>query len=986
MLLASVTLTGLCQATDPDRPDALEVIESTRGGRHWIDKETDPPRSPEATLQSLNIEDGYSISLFASEPLVRDPVAICFDPSGKMYAIEYGDYPTGPPEGEPPLSKIVVLEDTDNDSVADRRTVFADHLDFAHSIMPYRGGLLVGAKTKVIHLVDTDGDLIADQTTTLMDGFTPAHPQMQVGNPRYGIDNWVYFNYGPGEIRTDDHPDTITKLPRKDFRYHPQTKTIEPDSGMGQFGNTIDRWGRRFYCTNRNPIITTFLSTETLRRNPFLVILDASYDVAPSGGESRVYPAVTMKSNYLSHAGTHTSACGTTAYLGPFGTESFRNSVFVCEPIGHLVTRSEILSDGLELKAVRGLPDSDFLTSTDTWFRPSSLATGPDGALYLADMYRLWVEHPKFLPPEIAAKMDWRAGDDRGRIYRIVPTGTKLRPYNAPKTADDLVAMLQDDNAWARFTAQRLLVEENDPISASLVRPLLDHPQPMVRSHAMWTLHGLNSIRLADLQNALQDDHPVCRVNALRIAEMIPDRSKLEPMVLAIADDSSMNVRFQLGLFLGTLPDSDIVLDSLVQLAIRDGSNHRFADGLLTSLGSRSAIVLHRLLNVTDGTAPTSTGKLDLLKRLAEIVGARGDEKELSQVLDLFSEASSGGEPESNRWSSAIITGLAKGLTRYRGPFGRMSLSRLTQSPPENLSVNIDGLTAVLKRSRQVAIDESASTEERLSAIELLSLQSSPDDDSIYKALLNQNPSISIQTATVRAMGQSLGQDRAKLIIESWSDLSPTVQSEAMAMLFRRTDTTVLALQAIQENRINASGLSLDQRVRLLKHGDESIRALAIELFGGAVSANRQQVAKEYQPALTSEGNRHEGELVFKRVCASCHKVNGQGLSTGPDLSDAKNRSKAALLYDILDPNSKVEPRFAAYTVLTVDGNVLTGLIAEESDEAIVLKMAEGKSQTIGRAEIEAVKASEVSLMPEGIEKEITTSQMADLLEYLTAR
>ena len=237
---------------------------------------------------------------------------------------------------------------------------------------------------------------------------------------------------------------------------------FEAVTGAGQFGNTIDNFGHRFFSSNRNPIINDLVSLKQLGTNRFAGFSSGHTDVGPSGEKTRVFPKIAMKSNWLSHAGTHTSACGVTAYRGgAFGPDSDR-SVFVCEPVGHLVTRSIIEPSGAALTARRARESADFLTSTDTWFRPASLTTGPDGALYLADMYRLWVEHPKFVPDDVAAKMDWRAGEDRGRIWRIVRDATeasKTTDFQPPKTDADLLSLLSSTNGWSRMLAQRLIVD-----------------------------------------------------------------------------------------------------------------------------------------------------------------------------------------------------------------------------------------------------------------------------------------------------------------------------------------------------------------------------------------------------------------------------------------------------------------------------------------------------------------------------------------------
>ena len=961
--------------------DALEQIEGVRGGRHWIDQPTAAPKSPEESLACHLTEPGFEIRLVAAEPLVRDPVAIAFDETGRMFVVEYGDYPQGPPAGEDPLSRIIMLEDADNDGCMDRRRVFADKLNFAHSCMAYRGGLLVGAHSEILYLKDTDGDHKADVHDVLFSGFEPAHPQMQIGCPHWGIDNWISLTYGPGNITSNSHPNAPKQLPRRDFRFNPQTMEFEADSGLGQFGNSIDRWGNRFFCTNRNPIMTTLLPPNAVRRNPFAVVPNVQYDVAKSGGDTRVYPLVDMKSNYLSHAGTHTSACGVTAYLGKHGGLDLQNSVFVCEPIGHLVTRSVISVQEARLTAQRARSKADFLSSTDTWFRPVSLTNGPDGALYLADMYRLWVEHPKFLPPEIAARIDWRAGDDRGRIYRIVPDNLSPEPFSAAATTEQLVALLEDPGGWRQFLGQRLLVEQQNTGAVPLLRRLLQVCEvPTTRLHALWTLHGLKSLTADDLVNCLQDPNSYVRRDAVQLSSAVLTDGRVFSSVSALIGDTDARVRLELAVALGA-SDRPEATELLTRLALLDGEDTSFLCGLLTAVQERSGVILQGLTADESFMSQGNAAKINLVRQLASVAGARGDVEELELVLRILTAE----HPVGIWWRAASISGLSDGLARHRGDLGQQSLTRLLADPPGGLADSASRLIELLADHQESALDETLAQADRLAAVELLAYRPLVQSSSVLDALLKGDQPSSLQAASLRAL-TSHGTDAAEIIVKRWPEIGPVVRGQALASLLRQPESTRLALTAMADGQMNASALSIDQRVRLLKHDDTGIRSRAQQLFGGAVSNNRREVAEQYEPALTLPASAADGAKVFQRVCARCHRVDGRGHDAGPDITDVRNRSRAAVLYEILDPNAKVDPQFTAYTVATVDGRTFSGLLASETVESIVLKMAEGRLKIIGRSEIEEVRSSGVSLMPEGIEKDVTVQNMADLLEYLKNR
>jgi putative membrane-bound dehydrogenase-like protein len=986
-----------CLFAAEDPPDLVKSIEQQRGGRHWIDQPTDPPKSPEDSHACFEMEPGFRIDLVAGEPVVLDPVAIDFDQRGRMFVVEYSDYPVGPKDPKsPPLSRIVLAEDTNSDGRMDRRTVFADHIRFCHSLMAFRDGILTCSDTEILYVADTDGDNVADIREIWFDGFVPPHPQMQIGCPRWGLDNWIYFTYGNGKVRCL-RPGFETaepvEIPRVDFRFHPETMKFEAVSGAGQFGNTIDSYGRRYFSSNRNPIMTDVLTMDQVRRNPFAGVSTGHTDVGPAGEKTQVFPRVPMKSNWLSHAGTHTSACGVTAYRGGLFGDTSDQSVFVCEPVGHLVTRSIIEPDGGTVTARRAREKADFLASSDTWFRPVGMITGPDGALYLADVYRLWVEHPKFVPDDVAAKMDWRAGEDRGRIWRIVPVDSSAQAaFVEPTNSSQLVALLKDSNGWKRTLGQRLLVERNLVEAETELRSLLnsaasadEFASGFERLHALWTLYGLEKLQPQDLIQAAKDPAFVVRRDAAKLSGVtMPNDAQLQIAVAELCDDPHGEVRMQA--LLAVDPMNSQSLDAVVRSTSMNMDNLWLQRGLLIAAPVRSAemaaVAVAEAVRKSDASPEMVERRSGFLRSLAQNAAVLGSPAKLSRIAEVI-----GSQPERGLWwQTALVLGLADGLPRTQNAAVPKNLSALLQMPPEELKPVLSAVQEVVQLASETAVNRQRSDVDRVAAMGLMSFLPPESLTASLEVLLTPAETTSCQRAAIEAARRSGRPELASLVLAQWEQLKPQARSAAVDLLLVRKESILMLLTQMASGTVPSSVISIDQRLILLQHPDAAIRSEAAGLFGGAVSANRREVAEQYSVAIEAKGDVARGAALFEKTCSKCHRIGSVGHNVGPDISDTRARARDALLYDILDPNRRVDPQYSEYIVVTTDGRLLNGLMIAETSESVTVRQAEGREQTVPRNEIEELKASNKSLMPEGIERDVTVDQMTDLLEFLKSR
>lgn len=927
------------------------------------------PWTPERSAAAWRIDGDFELQLVAAEPLVCDPVDVVWDDRGRMYVAEMRDYPL-PPESGPRLSRIRLLTDVDNDGRMDQASTWAAGLVDVQGMLPIDGGLLITCGKGVIRLHDTDEDGVADKSEVLLTINPPRHNQLQISSPRWRVDNSVHFNNGLDgkELRIAYQGDRTLPFRGYNLRFDPHSGDLATFPGVGQFGAAVDDFGRIFFCSNRNPAMFAVLPKSVLDGNPFASVPAAHDDIQPPA--SRVYPHELSHTTSIAHAGTHTSACGLVVYQGDWMPE-LQGELFVCDPTGQLVTRNRLAPAGATFRAERVGRQKDFIVSADEWCRPVNLRNGPDGALYICDMYRRFIDHARFFPEEFSRSNYMRAGFDQGRIWRLAPRGATPRSIE-PLSSEpaDLVAELANANSWRRVTAQRLLVERSEQTVVSRLADLLASSSSAVgRLHALWTLQGLqdrigDALPAARVSDALYDPAPGIVENAIDLAARRPDVD-IAPHISSLLRHANPRVRTLAVAHFGSQASSG----ELARLMATDGADRWLRRAVLSISPETPARVLTELLQRDPPArdSPAAEALRTCFVELASAVTARGNASELAFLAQQISN-------NPTRRQRAVLLGLARGISRSRFK----SLASLVADPPDELHGKLTGVKAALTAAREMAIDRRQPLDARLDAIALASGELFPLADTLIS--VDQPPEI--QAAVCRVLA---GYDRKKVadfFFQRWDSLAAIPRREALRLLTSDGATAIRLMQKMRDGEIAKSLMPPMNRWSFSRSADESIRSLALELFG-ATQPDRAQLIADYGAALTT-GDVDRGRTVFNRAsCDKCHQTTDDRTPIAPDIRDVRMKPAAALLSDILDPNRAVEERWTTYNVATMDGQVYSGLIALETSAMVELALADGTRKTIARDQIERVSSTGLSMMPEGIEKLVSPAEMSDLIAFL---
>lgn len=940
----------------------------------------------------FQLEPGFTLQLVASEPLIRDPVDLEFNDEGEAYVLEMPGYPL-----EDKQSRILVIRDTDADGVYDESIVFAENLQMASSILPWRDGVLVAAPPYLLHARDINNDRMADAVDTLMGGFSTGNLQHNFNGLTYGLDNWIYAANGgnSGKPYWWNYGEKPLDLRGEDFRFDLETRRLERvGESSGGFGVAMDEAGHQFGTHNLTHV-SQIVFSDRYWSDVVLPITNTLHNISDheEHGLSRIYPIGEQETrvNHPEQSGYFSGSCGITYYNGGAMGPEYDQSLWVADVVLNLLHVDKLTPSGAAMSAGRITPKREVLASMNRSFRPVNMTVGPDGALYVIDMYRQVIEHPEWIPDDIEKTLDLEAGKDKGRIYRLVRDGFPAPAFDFRKLSDlqGLLESLRHPNGWVRLQAQRKLI--GAPFSSELAAGLMSAAEgahSLARIHAMRAMEGRKILTASVLLKALTDTSAIVNEQALLMSEsQLTDPQVLRACAALLANKQS-RVRLQALLSASTIDaatwnTSRLWMDSLFIKGLDfDGDQWLTAAAAIyckrdpvgyflkvKQLGGDHTELLSALARNASGQAD---GLATVLHHLAGV-----DKGKVLKVLQALRQA-----PLPRTTSPAVVQSIVELESGADLP----SLSAITGL---RVSLGLPVSEAFKKASRdalRATVDTQRSAEDRMAQLRLLEQADLRDKADVLFVCLDQQQPVQLQEAALRQLAAYDDVTIGRRLVEKWKSLGPQTRRLAGDLLLYKEVHQDALLTGLENGTINIGEMNFDlerRRTLLWWTSDESIRKRAAKLFSDAGVVTRQTAIDQMRTALTLTGDGRNGKKVFANICSNCHQYGDLGKRVGPVLTEINRKSKETLMQDILDPNAAVNTEFISHRLETTGGQIHVGIIASETDGQVTLRKMGGEEVTVPRDEIRSLTSLGTSLMMEGLEGSMTPQELADLLAFL---
>jgi putative heme-binding domain-containing protein len=945
---------------------------------HGQDTVPGPALSPAEAIRKMRVHEGFHVELVAAEPDIVNPVAMTFDERGRIWITESLEYPRR--HAGPGRDRIKVLESTRGDGRYDKITIFAEGLNIPSGIAVGHGGVWVANAPDILfYKVGPDGRA-AGKPEVVVTGFGRTDTHELPNSLTWGPDGWLYglngvFNHSHVQHRGKEFRFTCAL-----FRIHPKTREFQLfcEGTSNPWGIAWDNEGSAFVSA---------------------CVIDHLWHLTETGYYHRQggpYPPFTwVLPSIVKHKHQKAAYCGLHFFDSDAYPPAYRERLYMGNIHGGCVNVDVLRRDGSTYFAT---PAPDFLTANDPWFMPVAQKTGPDGCLYVLDWYDRYHCYQD-------ANRD-PAGIDRlrGRLYRIRYKDTPRAPTFdlARETDDQLIERLHSPNVYFRDLAQRLLCERNHPQARARLRRLVfdDAAPRKARMHALWVLVGTGELEPNLLSGLLEHRDPGYRAWGVRAAGNLGKvEDRLCSRVLALAHDPAPDVQLQVAIAARKLLGAGAI-PTLVEVLSACGDD-KLIPGIvwqnLHPLLEDHADTFLRLVEKAD--LARSRNLANLMPRAVDrVLGRRRTDPTL--VLTLFRLLVDKDADAARRCLAVLATRVQTGeiAGAEAAALGEQflpTLHRLLGRAGSPLRTEAAVLAATLKDPtgldvvRRLVAAKGRSEDVRLKAVEALIAARDPAALDVVAPVLadTRGQSPSFRGRLLGALARLDDPRVAQVVLADFPRMEPDLQPRAVELLAERPAWARQLLRAVVEKRVPASALNVNQ-VRKLQALKDPEAARQVQALWGVVregrNPEREKVVADMSKFLRgARGDPRAGAVVFKNLCGQCHKIYGEGQDVGPDLTGNGRASFEQLVSNVFDPSLVIGTAYQAVTVETSKGRSVTGIMVEDSARRLVLKTQGGKLETVPRNEVEEMNVSRVSLMPEGIEKQLRPQEIADLFAFL---
>jgi len=953
---------------------------------HGQDQLPGPALSPAEAIRKMKVPDGFSVELVAAEPDIVNPVAMTFDERGRIWITESLEYPRREPgKGR---DRIKVLEDTKGDGHYDKITVFADGLNIPSGIAVGHGGVWVANSPDILFYKEGKDGKAAGKPEVVVTGFGRDDTHELPNSLTWGPDGYLY---GLNGVFNPAHVKPLGGARGKSFDFTCAIFRIDPRTREFQLfaEGTSNPWGIAY-----DPEGSAFISA---------CVIDHLWHITETGYYHRQggpYPPFTWEiGSIVKHHHQKAAYCGIVYFDSDAYPVEYRDHLYMGNIHGGCINSDKIRRDGSTYFATAA---PDFLTANDAWFMPVSQKVGPDGCLYILDWY------DRYHCYQDANRDPAGIDRERGRLYRVRYKDTPpAGKFDLAKENDDqLIERLHSPNVYFRETAQRQLVERSSPaLAGKLEKIVLDEKEAhKARMHALWALVGGGPLDANFHKKLLAHDDPTFRAWAVRAAgnaSKVDDA--LRKKLTGLAADPSPDVQLQVAIAVRKIDGTD-AMPTLIDVLSKCGDDKLIPHIVwqnLHPLLEDDADAFVALVEMTDlAKAPNVAA---LMPRATErILGRRQVEPQL--MLKLFFMLKQGKSADAAAAKQCLIslatkvqTGEIAGdkLDSLRTLFLPIVKKVLAGQPDEPLIFEAAQLATSLKDKagadflRKVLADPTRPEPQRLKAAEvLIAAKDGTVLDTVAAIVADpKGHSLPFRAQVVAALGRSEEAKVAEITLAAYPKMEAELQPRAIELLTQRTPWGKQLLRAVAEKKIPAEALNVNQLRRLLGSKDPEINKVVTAQWGRfreERNPEREQVVAEMKKFLGEKrGDPEKGALVFKNFCGQCHKIHGEGQDVGPDITSNGRATFDQLLSNVFDPSLVIGAGYQAVTVTTTKGRSLTGLLVEDTPQRVVLKLQGGKLETIARGDVDELTVSKVSLMPEGIEKQLKPQEIADLFAFL---